>query len=62
MQTVFMQQDERHQLVTRALWFAAERYIADKDGLYVLIHAEEAAHCIIGILDDLNMLTPLPPG
>lgn len=55
-------QDERYQLVVNAIWFSAQCYVPPADGkpLLAMIDVAQTAHSVIGMLDDLDQIRPLP--
>ena len=55
-----MTQEDRFQIVARALWFSAIRYEPKEGKLLAHIDVDDAAHTVLGILDDLELLVKLP--
>lgn len=54
-----MTQDDRLQIVARALWFSAIRYEPEEGKLLAHIDVDDAANTVLGILDDLELLAKL---
>lgn len=53
-------QDDRYHAVMCAIWFAAVRYEPADGKLLAHIDVGEAAHAVLGMLDDLELLPKLP--
>ena len=53
-------QQQRVELIARALWFSADHYVPVENELLICIRVDEAAHHILGMLDDMEQLKALP--
>lgn len=58
--TAQMTQNDRHTAVMCAIWFAATKYEPSDGRLLAHIDVVAAADAVLGMLDDLELITKLP--